>query len=127
MNSRCHSAALTIVNFISVATNAYGGNELNSTRCLSRSGCGSIADGMLKTRFELGLGRPPGRHLVNVPATTRAAYRTWQPQAEGDITVRWGSYIDSGSDRPLSGSIFWIPDGQCEFQIGDSDRPGQMA
>src|SRR6266436_8503339 len=26
--------------------------------------------------------------------------RTWKPQAEGDITVRWESYIDSGSDRP---------------------------
>jgi hypothetical protein len=37
------------------------------------------------------------------------------------------AYIDSGSDRPLSGSIFWIPDGQCEFQIGDFDGPGQLA
>ena len=65
MNSRCHSAALTIVNFISVATNAYGGNELNSTRCLSRSGCGSIADGMLKTRFEPWPGTPAGAPFGN--------------------------------------------------------------
>src|SRR5258708_7951375 len=67
------------------------------------------------------------RRLVTVPAMSQTAYRTWQPQAEGDITVRWEAYIVSGSDRPLSGSIFWIPDGQCEFQIGDSNCPGQMA
>src|SRR4029077_5657931 len=67
------------------------------------------------------------RRLVTVPAIIQTAYRTWQPQAEGDITVRWESYIDSGSDRPLSGSTFWILDGQCEFQIGDSNCPGQMA
>ena len=81
---------------------------------------------MPKTRFEPWPGTPK-RRLVTVPATTQAAYRTWQPQAEGDITVRWESYIVSGSDLPLSGSIFWIPDGQREFQIGDFDRLGLLA
>jgi hypothetical protein len=32
-----------------------------------------------------------------------------------------------GAQPSLSGSIFWIRDGQCEFQIGDSDGPGQLA
>ena len=89
--------------------------------------CRIEIDDLVAERLGLGPERPPGRRLVTVPATTQAAYRTWQPQAEEDITVRWGSYIDSGSDRPPSRRIFWISDGQCEFQIGDSDRPGQLA
>src|SRR5436190_17871317 len=31
--------------------------------------------------------------------------RSWQLLGERDITVLWEAYIDSGSDRPLSGSI----------------------
>src|SRR5882757_7181647 len=32
--------------------------------------------------------------LGNCPAATQTAYRTWQLQGEGDITVRWEAYID---------------------------------